>query len=38
MLIPAYSRSDAWNLFEFKLQSLKITVNWLTVFIQLIFP
>ena len=23
MLIPAYSRSDVWNFFEFKLKSLK---------------
>ena len=23
MLIPAYSRSDVWNLLDFKLQSLK---------------
>jgi len=23
MLIPAYSRSNVWNFFEFKLQSLK---------------
>ena len=39
MLIPAYSRTDVWNLLDFKLQSLKkISVNWLTILIQLIFP
>ena len=39
MLIPAYSRSDVWNFFEFRLQfSEKISVHWLTILIQLIFP
>ena len=39
MLIPAYSRTDVWNHLDFKLQSLKkISVNWLTILIQLIFP
>mgnify|MGYP000128878897 CR=1 FL=1 len=39
MLIPAYSSSDIWNLFDFKSQSLqKISINWLTILIQLIFP
>ena len=38
MLIPAYSRSNVWNSFEFKLQFWKISVNWLTILIQLTFP
>ena len=39
MLIPAYSRSEVWNFFELKLQSLKkISVNWPIILIQLIFP
>ena len=33
MLIPAYSRSDFWYLLDFKLQSLKISVNWLPILI-----
>ena len=38
MLIPAYSRSEVWNFFELKLQSLKkISVNWPIILIQLIF-
>ena len=37
MLIPAYSRSDVWNFLDFKLQSLKISVNWSTILMQLIF-
>ena len=40
MLIPAYSRSDVWNFFEFKLQSLKnfskLTNNIDTTFFSLI--
>ena len=38
MLIPAYSRSDVWKILNFKLQFLKISVNWLIILIQLIFP
>ena len=38
MLIPAYSRSEAWNFLDFKLKfSEKISVIWLIIFIQLIF-
>ena len=39
MLIPAYSRSNTWNYIEFQIiHSEKITVNWLTILMQLIFP
>ena len=38
MLIPAYSRSDAWNLFEFKLKLWKISLNWIPILIQPTFP
>ena len=39
MLIPAYSRSEVWNFYKFQITiSGKISVNWLTILIQLIFP
>ena len=39
MLIPAYSRSNVWNYIEsLTTRSGKITVNWLTTLIQLLFP
>ena len=38
MLIPAYSRSDVWNFFILNYNFWKISVNWLTILIQLIFP
>ena len=39
MLIPAYSRSNAWVFIEIQLTSLKrILVNWLTILIQPLFP
>ena len=38
MLIPAYSRSDVWNFLIQNKISKKIWLNWLTIFIQLIFP
>ena len=39
MLIPAYSRTSSWNLLDFRLQAQKrISVNWLTILIQLLFP
>ena len=39
MLIPAYSRSNIWNLFYVKLQTQKdFLVNWLTILITLLFP
>ena len=31
MLIPAYSNSEVWKFFDFKLQSLKNFRNWLTI-------
>ena len=37
MLIPAYSRSEVWIFFKTTI-SEKISVNWLTISIQLIFP
>ena len=39
MLIPAYSRSNVWNYFEFQIIVFeKIALNWLTILIQLSFP
>ena len=39
MLIPAYSRSNGWNFFEFKItNSKRLSVDWLTILIQLISP
>ena len=37
MLIPAYSRSNVWNFFDFTITKT-ISINWLTILIQLIFP
>ena len=37
MLIPAYSRSDFWNFFKITFSG-KISLNWLIILIQLIFP
>ena len=37
MLIPAYSRSNVWNFFEFKLTQKDFSVNWLTILILLLF-
>ena len=36
MLIPAYSRSDVWNSLDLITIFKKISVNWLTILIQLI--
>ena len=39
MLIPAYSRSNVWNFFNFKLQTQKRSLlNWLIILIQTLFP
>ena len=39
MLIPAYSRSNVWNFLNFKLQTKKrLSPNWITILIQLLFP
>ena len=39
MLIPAYSRSNVWNFFEFQITNFKIiSVNWLTILIRLLSP
>ena len=39
MLIPAYSKSNVWNFLNFKLQTqTKITLNWITILIQLLSP
>ena len=38
MLIPAYSRSNAW-IFNFKIANSKnFSVNWLTISIRIFFP
>ena len=38
MLIPAYSRSEVWIFLILNNNLWKISVNWLTTSIQLIFP
>ena len=39
MLIPAYSRPNAWSFFEFTITNPKrFSVNWLTILIRLSFP
>ena len=39
MLIPAYSRSNVWNFFEFQITNFEIiSVNWLTILIRLLSP
>ena len=37
MLIPAYSRTEVWIFFKITIPK-KISVNWLIILIQLIFP
>ena len=37
MLIPAYTRSDVWNPLILNYNLSKISVDWLTILIQLIF-
>ena len=37
MLIPAYSRSNVWNNFEFYITTLKrVSINWITISILLL--
>ena len=39
MLIPAYSKSNVWDLFEFKItNSENFSINWFTISIRLSFP
>ena len=39
MLIPAYSRSNSWNFFEFQVtNSKRFSVNWLITLIRLSLP
>ena len=38
MLIPAYSRSNAWKFWIKNTLSVITSANWLTILIQLLFP